>query len=303
MDTFLGLDFEPFSVERRACLEAVLSKSPQPLAGYTVATLLAWDPMFSYRFARVGETLLIAFTNAAGERHLMQPVGAFPARFSQALLDRAAALPYPLQLHYVTREFVDAHPELAQGMEVLEDRDVSNYVYEADDLADLPGKKFSAKRNLIAQANGGYSWKSEVLAPSDTAECLALVDALNIEASVTLTGLPLYEYQALKFTLENFEPLEQRGEKITIDGHIEAFALWEPLTPSTAGIHFERARRSFKGLYQVVNRETARRIRGQGFARINREEDVGDEGLRKAKLSYHPVEIAPAFTLTARKVR
>jgi uncharacterized protein len=64
---------------------------------------------------------------------------------------------------------------------------------------------------------------------------------------------------------------------------------------------FERARRSVKGLYQVINRETARVIAAQGFALINREEDLGDPGLRQAKLSYHPSRLEMKHTLTLRQ--
>ena len=66
-------------------------------------------------------------------------------------------------------------------------------------------------------------------------------------------------------------------------------------------VHFERALRTHKGLYQVVNQETAKVMLAEGFRFINREEDLGDPGLRKAKLSYQPVRIEKAFTLTFRR--
>jgi uncharacterized protein len=73
------------------------------------------------------------------------------------------------------------------------------------------------------------------------------------------------------------------------------------LGPSTAVVLFERARRSEKGLYQVINQETARAIAAHGFTVINREEDLGDAGLRQAKLSYHPTALEMKHTLTLRE--
>ena len=85
---------------------------------------------------------------------------------------------------------------------------------------------------------------------------------------------------------------------IRIDGELAAFALWEPSGGGMAIVHFERALRRFKGLYQVVNQETARAIRQAGFTLINREEDVGNPGLRQAKESYFPLRLQPSITLT-----
>lgn len=66
-------------------------------------------------------------------------------------------------------------------------------------------------------------------------------------------------------------------------------------------VHFEKARRTYKGSFQVINREVARRIAAAGCALVNREEDLGDAGLRQAKLSYHPIEIYPVYDLTLRR--
>ena len=82
-----------------------------------------------------------------------------------------------------------------------------------------------------------------------------------------------------------------------MDGKPVAFSLYEHLNPSTCVVHFEKAMREYKGLYQLVNRETAKKIYSKGCKHINREEDLGIEGLRKAKLSYHPLELCPAHAL------
>jgi hypothetical protein len=77
-----------------------------------------------------------------------------------------------------------------------------------------------------------------------------------------------------------------------------AFSIYEAIGPVTVAVHFERALRSYKGLYQVINWETAKAVAAQGFDYLNREEDMGDAGLRDAKMSYHPVEIVKAHELT-----
>jgi hypothetical protein len=88
---------------------------------------------------------------------------------------------------------------------------------------------------------------------------------------------------------------------VSVDDRPVAFSIYEAISSTTVAIHFERALRSYKGLYQVINCETAKVVASQGFQFINREEDLGDAGLRDAKMSYHPIEIVPAYELTYKK--
>ncbi len=306
MSLFEKFEFTPLAqldASRRVTVEALLAASPQPLSGYTWAMLSAWDPMFSYRVAAPGgDTLLISFANLAGERHLLQPLGAFGRPLSATLLDRAARLPYLLQIACASEAFVGAHPDLQEAMEVGEDRSASNYLYRASDLVDLPGKAYSPKRNHLAQARAAFSWTVEPLESDQAiAECMELSHELRPELGLDPDSLPCHEHRALLFTLERLRELKQEGLLIRVEGRVEAFALFEPIAPKMAAIHFERARRALKGLHQVINWEAARLLRERGFELINREEDVGHEGLRKAKLSYHPVRIEPAYTFTLRR--
>jgi hypothetical protein len=84
---------------------------------------------------------------------------------------------------------------------------------------------------------------------------------------------------------------------IRVGGEPVAFSIFERQNLDTAVVHFEKALREFKGLYQMINRETARAIAAAGYHLINREEDLNRPGLRQAKLSYFPLEIYPMFDL------
>ncbi|MBQ4334030.1 MAG: DUF2156 domain-containing protein, partial [Myxococcaceae bacterium] len=102
--------------------------------------------------------------------------------------------------------------------------------------------------------------------------------------------------------LRHFEALDQRGIALLIDGELAAFAIFEVVGGQMAIIHFERALRRFKGLYQVVNQQTALAVEALGVPLINREEDLGEPGLRQAKLSYQPLRLEPSLMLTLRPV-
>jgi uncharacterized protein len=300
---FLGLGLHPITLEDREQLAQVLARHPQPLSGYTFASLLCWSPVFCYGVGLVGEETLFVSCCPGFEAgcHMLQPVGLFPETLQEQLLARARDLPYPLRIISASEAFVQRHAAFVARFEVAPQRDNANYVYAAQALAELPGRSHAKKRNLIAQAARLYEWSVEPLRPEHLTDCLSIADDIAAkrtpESGVTLDQ----ETQALECALRLIGPLELQGLLLRVDGQPAAFSIFERLGPDTAVVLFERALRRHKGLYQVINQETARLLVTRGYELINREEDLGDPGLRQAKLSYHPLRLEPAYTLTLRR--
>ncbi len=295
------LDGRPLDPASRTLLEPFLAARPQPLAGYTWAALATWADVFGYRwsFAEPACLLVTCDPTRGGQRHLLQPVGEPGPALLDRLLDEARRLPYQLRIVGVSRAFLCAHPEWAAAFEVTEDRDQAQYVYRASDLADLPGRRYAARRNLLAQA-ARLGWTAEPLAPAHADACRELVEAawrgLMTEDRPSLDQ----EAYAIGWALDHLEDGRQEGVRIRIGERTVAFSIYEAQTAETAVVHFERALREPRGLYQVVNRETARRLAARGFTWINREEDLGDPGLRQAKTAYHPAFLEPFHVLALR---
>jgi hypothetical protein len=324
---FLSLEQSPVSLTDRDRLVPFLAKYPQELSGYTFPTLVAWAETYSYAWSLAGDALITSYTlEPDPNRHLLQPVGRLTPELTDRLVREARGLPYPLKIINVTDRFLEENPGLVAHFDVAEDRAMANYVYRASGLADLRGSKYSKKRNLLAQASSLYSWTVEPLTAERAPACLDLVEPEDEPAPNGWTqpapgtgGVPAQtlaaptgtvltreqmlreEVKALEFTLHHFGELGQEGVLVSVDGKPEAFSIWEPLTRDTAVIHFERALRSRKGLYQVINKATAEAIVARGFELVNREEDIDDPGLRQAKSSYHPLHLARAWTLTFRR--
>jgi hypothetical protein len=301
--SFLGFEFSPVTLENRNTLAEFLKKHPQGLTGYTFAALAAWRPFFHYEWAFAEPELLLisCLLDPDPHRHLLQPVGLMSSRLVQTLESRAADQQYPLKIIAVGESFLKANAGLSNSFDVQEDRAVSNYLYGANALAQLPGRKYSKKRNLLAQASGLYRWSCEALGSQNIDKCFAVLDAIMAEESPQVEGMLKRELAALECTLRHFSDFEQQGLLVSVEGRPVAFSIYEAIGPTTVAIHFERALRSYKGLYQVINCETAKVVAAQGFQFINREEDLGDAGLRDAKMSYQPVEIIPAYELTYKK--
>jgi hypothetical protein len=296
----LGFEFSALKLDDIGLLSGFLYRYPQPLTGYTFSTLAAWNPYFHYGWAFAEpETLLISCVlDPDPNRHLLQPVGKFSPATVQRLAKAAADLPYALKIVGVSDRFLKDNPVILQYFTAHEDRAVSNYIYSADALAKLSGRKYSKKRNLLAQASNLYSWTTQEITQPLTDSCFKVLDSIQNEEQPRMEGMFARELSALECTLRHFDEFGQQGLLISVDGRAVAFSIFEAISPATIAIHFERALRSYKGLYQVVNWEVAKVAAAKGFEFINREEDLGDDGLRDAKMSYHPIEIAPAYELT-----
>jgi uncharacterized protein len=300
---FLGFDFAPVELSQNNLLSGFLGRHPQPLSGYTFATLAAWQEHFAYSWTLAEpDALFISCTlGSRRERHLMQPLGQFSRGLQDHLLSEAAGLPYDLRIVGVCDAFLKNHPDFVGRFAVKEDRAAANYVYRTEDLAKLPGRRYAKKRNLLAQASGLFRWAVAPLISERTDMCFSVLEDIKIAEQPEMDYDFQKELLALEYTLRHFRELDQMGIVVSIEARPVAFSIYERISPDTAAIHFERALRSYKGLYQVINCETARAIAEMGIEFINREEDIGNPGLRDAKLSYHPHHLVTAYELQFRR--
>ncbi len=297
---FLGWPFQRLELNQRAQLTQYLARYPQFLSGYTFASLASWDPIFEYSWMREasGTLLISCLLDPDRNRHLMQPLGPLPGEVQEQLIREAASLSYPLRIVGVGEDFLKDSADFVRHCKVKQDPAASNYIYLAESLARLPGRKYSKKRNLLSQAQGSYTWVSASLTAASTEACIEVLQRIQEEEQPEIDTNLQQELSALERTLNLWEELGQEGLFLKVAGKPVAFSIYEPIHPTMVAVHFERALRSYKGLYQVINWETARVIAAKGFEFINREEDLGSPGLRDAKRSYSPVRLQTAYELT-----
>ncbi|MBD3271092.1 MAG: DUF2156 domain-containing protein [Elusimicrobia bacterium] len=170
------------------------------------------------------------------------------------------------------------------------DRNNSDYLYRSSDLADLPGKKYHPKRNLIRQFEKKHSYQYVPLDCREIEGCLELSEAWCNIKKCNEDDQVYAEEQAVREMLTHCFDLNIFGGVIYIEDTIRAFTLASRLNEDTVVVHAEKADTSFKGIYQAINAYFARSVADR-FTWINRESDIGNEGLRKAKLSYYPTHL------------
>lgn len=183
-----------------------------------------------------------------------------------------------------------------KNLNIKESREHWDYIYNYSDLIELKGNKFHKKKNLLHQFQKQYNFRYLPLKGSLIKKALLLQEDWciwkNCEASAGL----LAENLVIERVLQKWSNLERlRGGVILIDDEMAAFTVGELVRPNTMVIHIEKGLGSYKGIYQAINQLF---LAGQsGIAVVNREQDLGNEGLRKAKLSYNPISFIKKFTM------
>ena len=206
----------------------------------------------------------------------------------EKLIDFSKTLGVSLEFFGMTEKDRDELQFLfPKQFEITEERDYFDYLYTSESLAQLAGRKLASKRNHISYFEKTFDWKYEPITKENIHKCELLNEhweRLNREKNPEEIG---DEHLAIKKALANFFDLDFEGGILTIENEIVAFTFGEKLNNNTFCTHVEKAYGNIRGAYQMINREFARQLKDR-YEYINREDDTGSEGLRRAKLSYHP---------------
>jgi len=187
-----------------------------------------------------------------------------------------------------------------EKFEFVTNRSYCDYVYLHEELATLSGKKFQPKRNHINQFLRTFpDYEFLKITPEIVPQCIDLERAWESRHSNNESETRKAERKAITTALENFDALGLQGSALKVNGKIVAFTYGSPINNSVFDIACEKADTEIIGVYAMINNLFAKQI-PENFIYLNREEYLGIEGLRKAKLSYQPYEILPKFTANTR---
>lgn len=171
--------------------------------------------------------------------------------------------------------------------EVKPNRNAFDYFYNSEDLIDLKGKKYQPKRNHISFFKRNFNWSYETITKENIPECLEM-SRLWLQNNHTDSHEDLeYELKIIEAIFESYEELGFVGGLIRVDGKVIAYSMGEELNDETFCVHFEKAFSDIRGAYPMINQQFVENEL-KSYKYIDREDDVGLENLRKAKLSYHP---------------
>jgi hypothetical protein len=290
----MSLYFEPIELDRHLEYAERLARCPQVASDYSFLNLWAWAEDYGLRWAWEAE--LVWIQQSDPQLVYWAPIGAWNEidwreRFHQNGDEIT-------RFHRVPQALVDYwRTGLGELPIVSEDRGNWDYIYACEDLIELKGNRYHKKKNLLNQFRKKYDYhyvplKSELveLAIGMQTDWCTWRDC---ESSDILSA----ENRAIYKILEQWDHLDGTlGGAIMVDERMVAYTVAEALTDDTVLIHFEKGDTEFKGVYQAMNQMFLENSASR-FTNVNREQDLNDEGLRKAKLSYQPADFLKKYHL------
>ncbi|MGB8299198.1 MAG: phosphatidylglycerol lysyltransferase domain-containing protein [Polyangia bacterium] len=279
-------EFVPLDVPHREIVDSALASEQPEVSELNFAEIFAWHGVRQTQISDL-EGALCLFITRHGKRCFYPPLQARDP--VAAMLNMLRWLRERGEEGFVYgltgRQAADA--EATGELLTEEDPDNADYVYRTQDLIHLPGHRYDGKRNHIRNFMRSYDFTYAEIDPRSLPEVVDFQRRwFATRGRSDLPGLTA-EDRAVHDLLRHYQDLPVTGATIRVDGRIEAFAIGSQLNRDTALVIVEKANSEIRGLYQAMNQMLCENTLSQ-YAWVNREQDAGDAGLRRAKLSYGP---------------
>lgn len=286
------LAFRKIELSDKQLIDSYLQGNNYRSSDLCFCNLYCWQEKFKTEFTTTSEWLLIRFRDNVDGNSYLLPIGKGDLKEVVNLLKQdSEKLGTRFQIRGLTQQMCNELQAVEPDRFTFNlNRSVSDYIYTSEKLIHLTGKKLQSKRNHINRftKENNWSYKSLTNNPDLVKECHCMLQQWMIDNAEDKDPSLVYDNIATKLMLENFEYFGLRGGVICVEGRMVAFSLGEPLTQDTFIVHVEKAMtENVHGAYAIINQQFVLHEAAE-FTYINREEDMGIESLRKAKLSYQP---------------
>jgi len=294
-------DFISLDIDLKEALHPRLSLTSDGVSEFTFAGLYLFRNRYSYRISRIDDSFIISgkqnFGKDRKKTFFMTPCSApnpdileclfkthdYWKNISESVLKQCGQSPVQEKLNDL-------------GISIEEDRDNFDYLYNRCELAELTGKKFHKKKNHVNNFLNTYPDHEQKPITKDLIP--AVIEVLDqwhknlILRNEDEDG----DYEAAKEALEKFDTLKLKGSIFFVNGKPAAYCLGESISGGRMFVvHFEKAVEEYRGIYQYMNKAFAEFL-PRFFTLINREQDLGSEGLRQAKMTYRPCGFVQKYT-------
>jgi len=291
--------FAPLDISHRGAIDDALAAEPPEVSELNFAEIFAWHGARQTQIADLDGAICIRIIRH-GKRAFYPPLRARDpaATMRRMLLWQREQGEEGFVYGLTGRQAADA--EATGELAVEEDADNADYVYATQDLILLPGHKYDGKRNHIRNFVRDCEFSYAAIDARSLPEVIEFQRRWFAGRGHTdLPGLAA-EDQAVHELLRHYADLPVIGASIRVDGRIEAFAVGAELNPDTAMVIAEKANIEIRGLYQAMNQMFCEKTLSR-YPWVNREQDAGDLGLRRAKLSYHPHHMVAKYRVRLAK--
>ena len=295
------LSFRKMTANDRGIYEEYYRKSNTRLTDMTFNCRIAWDVVFKSEIAIWEDACLLISDGAIfTDPHLLMPMGILDSdkldRILLAVKKEFDRRGWRLKVMCIDEEKVPLFENLKHfKADPGFNENSSDYLYDGESMRTLSGNQLHKKRNHVnkfMRLYPGHTYSR--ITKNDMDDCMSLVAFWCESKGIDKNDIAESDYMMIKRLFENFELLDLRGGLIRTDGIVRAFALGSLGNRNCAYIHFEKADSEIDGIYSAINQMVLKN-EFPGVSCVNREEDLGLPGLRKAKQSYEPVELLKKY--------
>ena len=249
-----------------------------------VANLVIWQLAYNNMYAIEDGTLFLKYGKEKSQSFSV-PIGGDIKKGLDMIFEYTA--PEMPRFWVQDDEKIEEFKELlGESYDISPVRDAFDYIYKREDLANLIGKKYHSKRNHILAFSKQNEWCYEPITDENKCDVLECAEKWYSENLDRMDEYMAIEKEGIKTLLDNMNLFNVKGGAIYVNGKVVAFTLGSPINDNVFDIHIEKALKDYQTAYTVINNEFAKTLCDYEF--INREDDMGLDGLRKAKLSYKP---------------
>lgn len=291
------INFQSIKLKDKEIFDRYLRSNRYEGSESTFTNFFMWKECYRIEWAIVDDFLCIK-PNIDNVNFLLPPYPLTPLGDSdltkplEKLITYFAEKGYPFEMRGVSSEVKDILERLCPDkFTFTQQRETFDYVYLVEDLINLKGRKYHRKRNHLKNFKKQYpQYQYSIITKELIKPCLVNLYEWCRKKGCEDDKSLLCERDAIIAAFECYDQLDFIGGAILVDGNVEAFTFGEALNEDTVLIHAEKANPDIKGIFQAINQEYL--IHHWSHMKyVNREEDMGIEGLRKAKESYYPVEL------------
>lgn len=294
------ISFKCLSLDDKELIEKYVNKNKLDSYEYLFSSLYMWRKLNNVKYAVINDALVIEKNEEGKGTFYAQPLG-----YNKENLTDIVDILMERNIDYTDRDYLfgdvdeifveDLKKHTDLKFKVIEDVNDFEYVYNTNDLIELKGKKYHGKKNHVNSFEKSYEYIVKTIDNEKVIkDCLNLLHKWHEEVAVTVDKEMLMEIDAIKDLFSELHFFDLKSIAIYVDDELAGFAVGERVNDKLAVIHVERGEMVFKGVYAFLNKK----FLTESFADtefVNRQEDTGNEGLRKAKQSYHPVKMVKKY--------
>ncbi|MDD4678703.1 MAG: phosphatidylglycerol lysyltransferase domain-containing protein [Tissierellia bacterium] len=291
------LNFKKIELEDKEWIIPILRESVISGCHQNFGNLFAWREINDTKVAKVNDFLVAKQFISNVKDIYLYPMGKGDVK--PVIEEIIRSVDKNLIFAGLSPEEANEMDELYPGRFIYDQvRDDYDYIYLLEKMVSLKGKKLHRKRNhLNAFIRNNLVWTFETITEENKAECIEMNKKWCIDIGCKDDKSLMDENCATKYFLKYFNELELQGGLIRVDNEVVAYTIGEVLNTDTYVVHIEKAFKDVQGAYPMINQQFAAWVQEKypHLIYINREEDMGMEGLRKAKLSYYPDKMAVKY--------